>query len=61
MKDGYLLIKPKLSLTATSFNFFLSENQYVMVLTESVTLNYSDVFYSFFTNNDSICHNKAKL
>lgn len=28
-------------------------------LTESVTLNYSDVFYSFFTKNDSICHDKA--
>lgn len=31
-----------------------------MILTESATLNYSDVFYSFFTNNDSICHDKAK-
>lgn len=30
-----------------------------MILTESATLNYSDVFYSFFTNNDSICHDKA--
>lgn len=30
-----------------------------MQLTESATLNYSDVFYSFFTNNDSICHDKA--
>lgn len=28
-------------------------------LTESATLNYSDVFYSFFTKNDSICHDKA--
>jgi len=32
-----------------------------MILTESATLNYSDVFYSFFTNNDSICHDKAKF
>lgn len=32
-----------------------------MVLTESATLNYSDVFYSFFTKNDSICHDKAKF
>lgn len=32
-----------------------------MTLTESATLNYSDVFYSFFTNNDSICHDKAKF
>lgn len=31
-----------------------------MTLPESATLNYSDVFYSFFTNNDSICHDKAK-
>lgn len=31
-----------------------------MPLTESATLNYSDVFYSFFTKNDSICHDKAK-
>lgn len=31
-----------------------------MILTESATLNYSDVFYSLFTNNDSICHDKAK-
>lgn len=30
-----------------------------MLLTESATLNYSDVFYSFFTGNDSICHDKA--
>ncbi len=30
-----------------------------MILTESATLNYSDVFYSFFTKNDSICHDKA--
>lgn len=30
-----------------------------MLLTESATLNYSDVFYSFFTHNDSICHDKA--
>jgi len=30
-----------------------------MLLTESATLNYSDVFYSFFTKNDSICHDKA--
>jgi len=30
-----------------------------MSLTESTTLNYSDVFYSFFTKNDSICHDKA--
>ncbi|MCD7901656.1 MAG: AraC family transcriptional regulator [Bacteroides sp.] len=30
-----------------------------MLLTESATLNYSDVFYSFFTNKDSICHDKA--
>lgn len=28
-------------------------------LRESATLNYSDVFYSFFTKNDSICHDKA--
>lgn len=32
-----------------------------MALTESTTLNYSDVFYSFFTRNDSICHDKAKF
>lgn len=32
-----------------------------MALTESATLNYSDVFYSFFTKNDSICHDKAKF
>lgn len=31
-----------------------------MSFAESATLNYSDVFYSFFTKNDSICHNKAK-
>lgn len=31
-----------------------------MTLTKSATLNYSDIFYSFFTNNDSICHDKAK-
>lgn len=30
-----------------------------MAITESCTLNYSDVFYSFFTANDSICHDKA--
>lgn len=30
-----------------------------MTFVESATLNYSDVFYSFFTKNDSICHNKA--
>lgn len=30
-----------------------------MLLTESATLNYSDVFYSFFTNQDSVCHDKA--
>lgn len=31
-----------------------------MILTESATMNYSDVFYSFFTSNVSICHDKAK-
>lgn len=30
-----------------------------MLLTESATLNYSDVFYSFFTGDDCICHDKA--
>lgn len=30
-----------------------------MLLTESATLNYSDVFYSFFADKDSICHDKA--
>lgn len=30
-----------------------------MAITETTTLNYSNVFYSFFTNNDSICHDKA--
>jgi len=30
-----------------------------MAITDTVTLNYSDVFYSFFTNDDSICHDKA--
>lgn len=32
-----------------------------MILTDSATLNYSDVFYSFFANQDSICHDKAKF
>lgn len=32
-----------------------------MAFAESTTLNYSDVFYSFFTKNDSICHDKAKF
>jgi len=30
-----------------------------MAITETTVLNYSDVFYSFFANNDYICHDKA--
>lgn len=30
-----------------------------MKIVKTATLNYSNVFYSFFTNNDSICHDKA--
>jgi len=30
-----------------------------MTISETKTLNYSDVFYSYFANNDSICHDKA--
>jgi hypothetical protein len=31
-----------------------------MTFSGSATLNYSDVFYSFFTKNDYTCHDRAE-
>lgn len=58
--NNLIIIEPYGNISGL-FLLSLHEHKFIMVFSESATLNYSDVFYSFFTKNDSICHDKAKF